>query len=58
MDYQQMWLTLISVLRLTHTTYSMVSSKCQQMDFLGFTRGRDEIDGVFLASETYIRTTL
>ena len=53
MDLLQIWLTLISVLRLTQTTVSTLSSKCQQMDLMGFMKGRDEIDEVFLASETY-----
>ena len=58
MDFQQLWLMIISILiSLFSITYSRspgsrTARKCRRMDITCFTKGRAEIDELFHASET------
>ena len=49
---QQLWLIIVFILQLMNITRSRPANNCPQMDFLCFTKGRDEIDELFHDSET------
>ena len=53
MDFQQMLLIIMFILSLMHIMASKKSPKCQKIDFWCFMRGTEEVDELFLASETY-----
>ena len=52
MDCQQLWFIIVSILRLMNITCSRPANNCPQMDCLCLSKGRDEIDELFHASET------